>query len=407
MQSDEPSLADGGIEPRPAGGGSQSDRGQSSVETGSAAEAAGSNLETPQEARRSITRWLVGMAAFVLAAAIGGGLLFEVPYVALVPGSARDTEPLIEVEGIDDYPSEGELLYTTVRLRQRPNFWEYLLLRVDDDAEVVPEEDILGDRSPEENRELNLNLMTDSKQVAVAVALEQLGYDAVQADAVLIHDVVADEPADGILERGDSVLAIDGSATTSTDALVSTLGDLQPGDTIELEVQRFGAGTTEVVSVVLSEHPDKPGSAFLGVQPGDRLTFTDDFGFSVEIDSGSVGGPSAGLAFTLAVLDQLTEGELTGGASVAVTGTINAAGQVGPVGGVPQKTAAVRELGVDAFIVPQDLGAEELAAIEEKADGKLEIIPVATVEEALAALAALGGDVDAVGEFAAANQTSG
>lgn len=407
MQSDESSLADGDFEP---GADTPSRRSEIPDPGPTGADSVwsdGPRLETPQEARRSIRRWLAGMVGFVVAAAVAGGLLFDVPYVALVPGSARDTEPLLAVEGIDEYPSDGELLYTTVRLRQRPNFWEYLLLRIDDDAEVVPEEDILGDRTPEENRELNLNLMSDSKQVAVAVALEQLGYDAVQTDAVLIHDVVADEPADGLLERGDSVLAIDSVPTPSTEALVTTLEALEPGDTIELEIERHGADSTETLSVVLSEHPDKPGSAFLGIQPGDRLNFADDFGFEVEIDSGNVGGPSAGLAFTLAVLDQLTEGELTGGASVAVTGTINAAGQVGPVGGVLQKTAAVRDLGVDAFIVPGGLGPDEMADINAKADGRLAIIPVSTVEEALDALASLGGDVDAVSEFAAANQTSG
>ena len=283
-----------------------------------------------------------GMVGFVVIAAVIGGLLLKVPYVALVPGSARDTEPLLAVDGIDEYPSEGELLLLTVRFQTRPNLWEYLWLRMDDDAQVVPEENIFGDRTPEENREFNLELMNDSKRVAVAVALEQLGYDAVQADAVVVQQIEAGEAADGILQPGDSVLAIDGEPTPDTGTLVEILGSRVAGDEIELLVEPFGAEETRDVQVVLGDHPEKPGTGFLGIRPADRLKFNDEFDFLVEIDSGSVGGPSAGLAFTLAVLDQLTEGELTGGRTVAVTGTINAAGQVGAVGGALQKTAVVR-----------------------------------------------------------------
>lgn len=360
--------------------------------------------ETPEEARRSIRRWVFGMVGFVLAAVVIGGLLLEVPYVALVPGSARDTEPLLAVDGIDEYPSDGELLLLTVRFQTRPNLWEYLWLRMDDDAQIVPEENIFGDRTPEENREFNLELMNDSKRVAVAVALEQLGYDAVQTDAVIVQQIEAGEAADGVLEPGDSVLAIDDQPTPDTATLVDILGARVPGESIELLVEPFGAEETRDVEVVLGDHPEKPGSGFLGIRPVDRLKFNDEFDFLVEIDSGSVGGPSAGLAFTLAVLDQLTAGELTGGRTVAVTGTVNAAGEVGAVGGALQKAAVVRDLGVDTFIVPEALGEPELSALVERAEGEIEIIPVSDVEEALDALAGLGGDVEAIDEFAASNR---
>ena len=118
--------------------------------------------------RRSIWQWVGVIGGFLLAATIVGGMLYKVPYVALVPGSARDTEPLIDVEGIESFPSEGELLLTTVRVRQRPNLWEYLWLQANQDAEIVAEDVILGGRTPEENRQFNLQLMTDSKSVAIA-----------------------------------------------------------------------------------------------------------------------------------------------------------------------------------------------------------------------------------------------
>ncbi len=352
---------------------------------------------------RNVRRWLAGGLAGVVAIGIATGLLIEVPYVALVPGTARDTEPLLEVAGVDEYPSDGEVLFTTVRVRQRPNVWEYLWLGFDDDATVVPEEDILGDRTPEENRQFNLSLMSDSKQVAVAVALEQLGYDAITTDGVVVHRLVPDTPAEAALELGDTIVAIDGQATVATATLVEILGSQAPGDEIELTVEDLTSGESETIVVALAENPENPGAGFLGIEPADRVRYGTGLDFTVEIDSGSVGGPSAGLAFTLAVLDQLTEGELTGGSKVAVTGTIQADGSVGRVGGVLQKTAAVRDLGVDVFIVPAGLGSDELDAIMDRAGDHLTIVPVDNLDDALSALGELGGDVGAVEEFAALN----
>lgn len=361
------------------------------------------NLAELERLSRAGWYWFGGFVAIVVVGAIVGGLIMKVPKVALVPGAARDTEPLIEIAGIDEFPSDGELLYTTVSVRRRPNLWEYLWLQSNDDTQIVAEEVILGDRTPEENREFNLDLMRDSKQIAIAVALEELGYDAVRTDAVVVVQLVPDTPAFDVLTQGDSILAIDGDLTEDTTTLVSLLQDRQPGEEINLTVQSFGDEGTRAVPVVLAENPENPEAAFLGIQPTDRLWFEENFDFEIDIDSGSVGGPSAGLAFTLALLDQLTEGELTGGAEIAVTGTIDANGAVGPVGGVVQKTAAVRDLGVDAFLVPGGLSEQDQQKIAETAGDQLKIIPVNSLDEALVALDELGGNIDAVEEFAAAN----
>lgn len=352
---------------------------------------------------RRLWVWSLGLLGGLVAAAAIGGMLLKVPYVALVPGSAKDTEPLLAISGTDEFPSDGELLFTTVRVRQRPNLWEYLWLKTNDDATVLPEEDILRGRTPEENREFNLSVMNDSKQVAVAVALEELGYDAIKTDAVVVQQLVPEAPAEEVLVLGDSILAIDGQPTTNTGELVALLSDRVPGDEVALSVQRFGEEELRDIVVVLDANPERPDDGFLGIQPADRQQYINDFGFSVAIDSGSVGGPSAGLAFTLAVLDQLTSGELTGGMQVAVTGTISAGGEVGAVGGVLQKTAAVRELGADAFIVPARLGEAELEAVTDRAGENLTIIPVNNLEEALDALATLGGDVSSVDDYVAAD----
>ncbi len=356
---------------------------------------------------RRMVRNMAVLLVALLAVGVAVGAFVKVPYIGLMPGSARDTEPLLAVEGIDEFPSDGTFLFTTVQMRQRPNFWEWLWLRADRDVEVVPEELILNGRTPEENRSQNLEFMDQSKEVAVAVALEKLGYDAVQSDAVIVVNTTEGDPADGLLMPQDLIVAIDGVGIPSTNTLREVLSGYAPGDEIEMEVRRHGEEQAEVVSLVLGEHPEIPGGSFIGITPVDNLLFNEGFEFNVEIDSGSVGGPSAGLAFTLAVLDQLTEGELTGGADVAVTGTIDVIGNVGSVGGVLQKTAAVRDMGADVFLVPADLGSISLEDLEDRAGDKLKIVPVATIEDALIALEEIGGNVGAVDEFAASVQEDG
>lgn len=365
----------------------------------------------PTAAPRRWRLWqgAASVVTLVLTAVIVGGLLIKVPYVALTPGSARGTEDLVEVDGAAAFPSDGELLFTTVRVQTRPNLWEYLWLdTVADDAEIVPEEVILGHRSPDENRRENLTQMTNSKSTAVAVALEQLGYDAITPGGVQATEVVEGSAAAAVMQRGDTVVAADGQPVLAADALFTVLDGKSPGDQLTLRIEPADGGPAKDVSVTLGDNPDQPGRAFLGISPRDKADLHDDeFGFTVDIDSGSVGGPSAGLAFTLAVLDKLTEGELTGGAKVAVTGTIDPTGHVGAVGGVPQKAVAVRKAGASAFIVPASLGDDEIAEVRRKVGDRVQVIPVDNVEEALNALATLGGQVDAVHEFAAGNAAGG
>lgn len=364
---------------------------------------------SPTPRRHRLWRGAVSVLALIVTAVTVGGLLIKVPYVALTPGSARGTEDLVEVEGATAYPSEGELLFTTVRVQTRPNLWEYLWLDTfADDAEVVPEEQILGHRTPDENRKENLDQMNGSKSTAVAVALEQLGYDAITPGGVRAREVVEGSAAAGVMEKDDTVVAADGRPVGVAADLFEVLDGKSPGDQLTLRIEPAAGGPARDVTVTLGDNPEQPGRAFLGISPEEKADLHDDeFGFTVDIDSGSVGGPSAGLAFTLAVLDKLTEGELTGGAKVAVTGTIDPAGHVGAVGGVPQKAVAVRKAGASAFLVPASLGDAEIAEVRRKVGDKVQVIPVDNVEEALNALAILGGQVDAVHEFAAGNEAAG
>ena len=171
-----------------------------------------------------------------------------------------------------------------------------------------------------------------------------------------------------------------------SDDLAAAVRDRSPGAAVTLSVED-GEGTERDVSVTLAASEQDEDQAFLGVQMETRdLAF--ELPFAIEIESGSVGGPSAGLAFALAVLDILTPGELTGGEPVAVTGTINAAGQVGPVGGTAQKAVAVRRAGIEVFLVPSSEYEQARAAVGDD----IRVEPIDDLDQALAVLAELGGN---------------
>jgi PDZ domain-containing protein len=171
-----------------------------------------------------------------------------------------------------------------------------------------------------------------------------------------------------------------------------------PGAQHVLTVERPpGSSTTVEVPIATVPAPEDPGRAVIGIAPEDRLAGA-ELPIDVLIDSGTVGGPSAGLAFTLAVLDVLTPGELTGGHRVAVTGTMRLDGTVGPVGGAAQKAVTVRNAGYEVFLVPQ----EELDEVATVIGDDLRVIGVGTLAEALDALGSLGGNAGSLAGAAAA-----
>ncbi len=359
----------------------------------------------PQNLARVQRRMMKITAAVIILMMIIGiaaGFLFRTDYVAFVPGSSRDTEPFITVTGITDYPSDGELHLTTVRVRDRVSLWGYLWYQIDSDAELVQREQVFGTRTAEENREINLERMASSKDLATAVALERLGYDTVVADGVFVLETVEGTPAAELLERGDVIVSVQGVEVVSPSQLVEAIGGRSPGDFITIGVERASSGQVEEIPVTLAQREDDASRAFLGVATSERVDLDLDVGFEVALGSDNIGGPSAGLAFTLAVLDQLTPGELTGGERVAVTGTIQVDRSVGSVGGVEQKAAAVREEGVKVFIIPAALEEPAIERVREAAGDEVSVIPVEDLEDALDALAGLGGDVNAIEEFAAA-----
>lgn len=336
--------------------------------------------------------WVTGPALFVLIGLIAVVAIRPAPYIALVPGSARSVSPLITLSAINDGPKplketpSDDLLFVTVSVR-RPSGAETVWRTFDDTANVVPKQLVDGDQSREETRRFNLQLMTDSKDKATKVALERAGYEVkMTPTGAVVVDLDPTFPVAKVLRPGDTIVGADGKVVRETKDLVAAIATHKPGEDITLRVQSFVSQEVRTARVQLQKNPEDPTKPQLGVSLEDRPKFT--FPIKVEIDSGEVGGPSAGLAFTLALIDRLTVGSLTGDSFVAVTGTINLDGTVGPVGGVAQKTEAAVAQGAKAFLVP----ADEFADAKKAARGRLKIRQVTTVDEALDILRELGGD---------------
>lgn len=339
------------------------------------------NRDRPQPAPVSIRRRrglpLLGLAFLV--ATLGG--IVRLPYYAMSPGEARGVTALVSVPRPNAHPVRGDVLFTTVRLSERITAYEILTGWLDGDIDIIPEQDVNHGAPSGVVRKVNLDLMADSKITALKVAFERLGYQVgIQGNGALVT-AVHSAPALGQLEAGDVVVAVDGQPVRRNDEAVAEVRKHRVGDEIEIRFQRHGEELT--TRLLAGDRGD--GEALVGVELQTKdLRY--DFPFEVTVDTGEVSGPSAGLAFTLALIDRLSAGDLTGGKRIAVTGTIDPNGKVGRVGGVRQKTAAAIAAGAAAFLVPPEEEAEAKARA-----GKMPVIAVATIDEAVAALQRLGG----------------
>ncbi|HEX2040457.1 MAG TPA: PDZ domain-containing protein [Acidimicrobiales bacterium] len=347
--------------------------------------------EAPTPPHRPFNRLWWALPALLFVLAVGALLNVTLPYYALAPGDARTVDDLIEAPEGRAYPPRGRVFLATVSL-QRVKALGALRGWIDKNIDVVHEEQILGDTPRRQYRRQNLQLMDDSKETALVVGLRYLGYTVAEhGKGALVVSVADDLPAAGRIEPGDTILSVDGTPTQLVQQAVDAIRAHKPGDAVRLEVAD-PEGRTRVEQIVLAE---REGGPILGVtmRTKDR---TFDLPFDVAIESAGIGGPSAGLAFALGVIDKLSAGELTGGQRVAVTGTIEIDGRVGDVGGVIQKTAAVRAERVRYFLVPP--GEYEIA--RRHAGRGVTVLQAGTLDEAIAALGSIGGDVEGLRETA-------
>jgi PDZ domain-containing protein len=344
--------------------------------------------------RRGLTFLVAGLLTVALAVL---ATVLPVPYVVLVPGPVTDTlgsvpdgdGPLVAVEGAKTYETGGHLYLTTVGVvpgecDEHPTLLQAVEAWFDDTEAVQPHQVICPpDKTSEDvDRENQLDMELSQKD-AITAALYELGRK-VTSQQILVKSVVDGTPAAAVLQGGDVLARVDGEEVTSAAQLREAVSRHEPGETLDLTIERDGK--TQDVSVRTVAAQDGTGRTLIGVDLDRRATFR-GVKVTVGVDPQRVGGPSAGLAFALAIVDRMTEGQLTGGKTVASTGTIDGFGVVGAIGGIQQKNAGAVDAGARVFLVP----AENCADAAAVAPSSLTLVRVTTLHSAVQALESLSG----------------
>ena len=335
--------------------------------------------------RRHLSPVRLAATGFVLLVVVAA-VLWLVPaqgYYLFLPDTAHPLAPLVRVAGVQAQPDRngGGIYFVDVRVRT-PRLVERLFPGLDSGADLYP---ISAVRAPgvteQEQQREDLYDMALSQRIAAAVALKRLGYQVTLVPTgVRVTDLDPKAPAARVLRPGDEIVAVDGAATPTIPRLRSALARHRPGDAVHV---RFRRGTrTRSVTVRTVPAPENRRRAIIGFSPEQDLLVR--LPLKIRIETRGVGGPSAGLAFALQLMEELGR-DVDHGYKVAATGALDPDGSVEPIGGVKQKTIGAREAGVDVFLVP----AGDNARIARRYADGLRVIPVESFSQALHALATL------------------
>ena len=306
----------------------------------------------------------------------------RLPFYAYSSGPVGDALQSVKVSEVATYDSDGELMMLTVS-SQEVNPFEAVVAGFDPDIDLVPREAV---RPPDESIEdfvaRNRATMDLSRETAITLALTRLGFEVItRSDGVLVADLVEGAPAASVLQIDDVIISVEGEPVELADQVGPIVAQSEVGDQVSIQVRR-GDEILDL-KVTLTGREDDPVVPMIGISAV-ALNPRFEYPFPIDIDAGLVGGPSAGLMYTLAVMELLAPEDLTHGRVIAGTGTIDSAGNVGPIGGVRQKVVAAEAAGAEVMLVPAGNMDEALTARRER----LELIPVATLDEALAVLGA-------------------
>lgn len=364
------------------------------------------------------------LSVFVVAVVVT--FFIQLPYYALTPGSAPAVSSLISVPSSHRHDHRGSVLLVYVELTPLRALY-YPFFYFDSNAAIYPSSEILGsETSAQYSTEGEIDMAT-AQQAATVVALRELGYKVQVVElGALVYGILPGTPAGAALKVGDVISALDGVKVPTYLSLSKRLEGLAPGTTVHLVVSAYPAGKPRKVSLELGvfratgtntydcfpqgkgtknkilEFVTIPGGkphpvACLGIYPqGSGGNAIDGTAFKVgplpvkvNLSSEGIVGPSAGLAFTLGLMQELDRADLTGGRKVAATGTMSIDGSVGDVGGVAQKTIAVRDAGASAFLVPP----QEYKVAKAHAGSHLKVFAVSTISQAIHDLESLGGRI--------------
>lgn len=352
------------------------------------AEPVGSSRPGPprRPSARTVVLLVAGSSALVLAGLVAA---LPVPYVVFSPGPVRDTlgtsddgEPLIVIEGTETYPTEGQLDLTTIRVAGGPlgrvTVLDAVQAYLDRSRSLRPVETVYPpEETREEAREQSSAQMTAAQQSAAVAALRALGEDV--QSRLVVSGFAGNPASEAALVEQDVVTALDDTQLDSSTQLVERLQSYSPGDVVDITVTRGEESVTEPVELARSDE----GDVILGVLISPEY----ELPFEVSYDVGGIGGPSAGLMFSLGIYDKLTPGALTAGAHVAGTGTMDDDGGVGPIDGIQQKLVGARDVGAAWFLAPADNCADVVGSVP----SGLRVTAVASLTEAVAAVEVIAG----------------
>ncbi|HWU04996.1 MAG TPA: PDZ domain-containing protein [Streptomyces sp.] len=337
-------------------------------------------------------------STLILIALLCAGVLIRVPYSEMSPGPTVNTlgdargEPVLHISGHKTYPTSGNLNMTTVRVTGADydmNIVEAVYGWLAHDSVIVPHDTLYPDgKTEEESTQENAEEFSQSQESAKVAALEELKIPV--TSRVVVSTVVKDGAAEGVLHAGDVIEAVDGTAVEKPADVAKLVTEHEPGEDVVFTVipakaaaaaekagkEPKGAHDITLTTRKAPEDPANPSEdrAIVGIQAGTDHTFP----FEIDIKLADVGGPSAGLMFSLGIIDKLTPGKLTGGEFVAGTGTIDDGGEVGPIGGISMKLVGARDAGARYFLTPDD----NCAAAASDTPSGLTLVRVKTLHDA-------------------------
>jgi len=309
-----------------------------------------------------------------------GSLTFvKTDYFFMSPGPPYQWE--IEYGEIENYDFDGNLYQLTVR-RDEASALIYLWSFIDDSIDLYPREMILPNGvTREELNQISIQNMKTSENVAIAVALEYLDFNvSTKGEGVLVVGVLEGSPVEGKLKKGDKIFSINNKEISSASEFIATLREFEIGEFIKIGLYRQFDGDEQFLEIEtkLIEHvdyEDEPMVGFLATTINEKF----DFPFLIDIKTGNVGGPSAGLMMALNVYNNLIPEDITNSMVIAGTGTIEVDGSVGPVGGIKQKVISAKNAGAELILVPM-ANFEEAKPL---ATDFTKIVAVESFEEAL------------------------
>ncbi|MFZ3588039.1 SepM family pheromone-processing serine protease [Bacillus sp. DJP31] len=305
----------------------------------------------------------------------------KLPYFLNLPGDAYELAPIVKVEGGD--AASGKFMMTTVGVsRGEINVLTYLWAQVAPHHDLIPSENMrpVGE-SDKEYYYRQLHMMDMSQNVATAVAYEKAGKQIeYQYNGVFVMSLIEGMDAENKLEIGDRIFKVEGNPLESSEQFIGYVEKMNAGDQLELSLERNGEELTREVKI--SPFPSDPDKFGVGISlVTDREI---DVEPEVTIDASAVGGPSAGLMFTLEIYNQLTSGDLTSGYKIAGTGTINYDGVVGPIGGISHKIIAAKRAGASYFLAPvASSNYTDAKNTAEEIGTEMKVIPVDSLDDAI------------------------